>query len=364
MGFRQMAKRHNEPYRLYKRGEIYHAYISFISETGLRIQFRGSTGQILPEKAAQFCLKFIAEQEKKAKLRKGNDVEVSTDDAFVLFFENVGQYHNNSNDTYNKLKILLSYFPNNLSDICDADIMKFINDYRTNKRSNGTINRYLALLSAVINFCDDRHYKVPKLKISKYKLKEPAENIKYLKDWDEAQKIISKASPHLKPIIYTALYTGMRLGNILSLKWENIDFKNKTINISVKDRTKLGGKNHSIPLINHLEDILNELPKDSEFVFTYRGKQIKSIKTAWENIFYTRGGKETNYALTKKLRDPELPYKNFHTLRHTAGTWILKKTNNLKITKEILGHADIKTTLKYAHVLDDEKRNALNSVFE
>lgn len=359
-----MAKRHNEPYRLYKRGEIYHAYISYISESGIRIQFRGTTGEILPEKAAQFCLKFIAEQEKKAKLRSGNDVTISADEAFVLFFENVGNYHNNAQDTYNKLKILLTYFNKDISDICDDDIMQFINDYRSKKRSNGTINRYLALLSAVINFCDDRHYKVPRLKISKYKLKEPAENIKYLKDWDEAQTIIDKASPHLKPIIYTALYTGMRLGNILNLKWSNIDFKNKSISVTVKDRTKQGGKNHSIPLIAALENILKKLPKDSEFVFTYKGKQIKSIKTAWENIFYKRGDKETNYALTKELKDPELPYKNFHTLRHTAGTWILKKTNNLKITKEILGHADIKTTLKYAHVLDDEKRKALDSVFE
>jgi integrase len=156
----------------------------------------------------------------------------------------------------------------------------------------------------------------------------------------------------------------MRLGNILNLKWSNIDFKNKSINVTVKDRTKQGGKNHSIPLIAALENILKQLPKDNEFVFTYKGRQIKSIKTAWENIFYKRGDKETNYALTKELKDPELPYKNFHTLRHTAGTWILKKTNNLKITKEILGHADIKTTLKYAHVLDDEKRKALDSVFE
>ena len=358
-----MAKRHNEPYRLYKRGEIYHAYISFVSSSGERIHFRGSTGQILPEKAGQFCLNFIAEQQKKAKLRTGQEVEITTDQAFVLFFENVGQYHNNSKDTYNKLKILLSHFNKFLSQISDADIMDFINEYRSNHRSNGTINRYLDLLSAVINFCDDRGYHTPKLKISKYKLKEPAENIKYLKDWEEAQKIIDLASPHLKPIIYTALYTGMRLGNILNLKWSNIDFENKTINITVKDRTKQGGKNHSIPLINQLQEILHNLPKDSEFVFTYKGKPIKSIKTAWENIFYKRGDKETNYALTKELRNPELPYKNFHTLRHTAGTWILKKTNNLKITKEILGHADIKTTLKYAHVLDDEKRQALSKVF-
>jgi len=358
-----MAKRHNEPYRLYKRGQVYHAYISFVSSGGERVNFRGSTREILSEKASQFCLNFIAEQEKKSKLRIGKGVEISTDQAFTLFFENVGQYHNNSKDTYNKLKILLSYFNKNISDICDDDLMRFINDYRDHKRTNGTINRYLALLSAVINFCDDRGFIIPRLKISKYKLKEPAENIKYLKDWEEAQQIIDLAAPHLKPIIYTALYTGMRLGNILNLKWDNIDFINKTINITVKDRTKQGGKNHSIPLIPQLVQILHKLPQISEYVFTYKGKPIKSIKTAWENIFYKRGDKDTNWGLTKELRNPNLPYKNFHTLRHTAGTWILKKTNNLKITKEILGHADIKTTLKYAHVLDDEKRRALDSVF-
>ena len=64
------------------------------------------------------------------------------------------------------------------------------------------------------------------------------------------------------------------------------------------------------------------------------------------------------------LKDPALPYTNFHTLRHTAATWILKKTNNLKITQEILGHANITTTMKYAHVMSEEKRKALNSVFE
>lgn len=359
-----MAKKHNNPYRLYKRGEVYYAYISFVSASGDRIHFRGTTRQILPEKAAQFCLDFIAEQQKKAKLRSGQEVEITTDQAFVQFFENVGKYHNNAKDTFNKLKILLSHFNKNLSQISDADIMEFVNEYRNKHRSNGTINRYLALLSSVINFCDDRGYHIPKLKISKYKLKEPAENIKYLKDWEEAQQIIDLAAPHLKPIIYTALYTGMRLGNILSLKWSNIDFENNTINVTVKDRTKQGGKNHSIPLIPQLVQILHTLPRVGEYVFTYKGKPIKSIKTAWENIFYKRGGQETNYALTKELRNPALPYKNFHTLRHTAGTWILKKTNNLKITKEILGHADIKTTLKYAHVLDDEKRQALNKVFE
>ena len=117
----------------------------------------------------------------------------------------------------------------------------------------------------------------------------------------------------------------------------------------------------------------------------YKNKPIDNIKKAWAGIFYEfivadkvtkndvietreRKNKETGkmekVIYKRVLKDNNFPYINFHTLRHTAATWILKKTNNLRITKEILGHANINTTMKYAHVLDEEKRNALNAVFE
>lgn len=152
----------------------------------------------------------------------------------------------------------------------------------------------------------------------------------------------------------------MREGNILGLKWENIDFNNNTINLKVKDRCRQGGKNLAIPMIDKLRDIFLNIPRTNEYVFNFRNEPIKSIRSSWYSIFYKRDSKKR---FTKELKDPTLPYVNFHTLRHTAATWILRQTNNLRITKEILGHADIKTTLKYAHVLDSEKRDALNSVF-
>ena len=351
-----MAKQHNVPFRLYKRGEVYHAYISFIAADGTRINTRRTTGQIFPEKAAQWCLKFIEELNTKAKLAAGDTVDISAQKAFALFFENKARFYNSAIDTNRKLNILLQYFNKTLSQISDADILAFIKDYQNKNRTNGTINRYLFVLSAAIHYAAERGYRTPNIKFSRYKLKEKAENIKYLKNWEEAQKIIDAAAPHLKPIIYTALYTGMRLGNILNLKWENIDFINRTINITVKDRTTDGGKNLSVPMIEKLANILITLPKCSDYVFTYKGKRIGKIETAWHNVFYKPH--------TKELKNPELKYVNFHTLRHTAGTWILKQTGNLKITQQILGHADIKTTTKYAHVLDAEKRNALEEVFK
>ncbi len=356
-----MAKQHNQPFSLYKRGNIYHAYISFVASSGKRVQSRISTHQILPEKAAQYCLDYIEQIEKQIKLNTGhNEVEISCEEAFVLFFENIGKYHQNAKDTLLKLNTLLKYFNKKLSEITPQDIANYIQIYRNQGKKPSTINRNLTVLSSVINFCRDRNYHTPNIIIAKFKQKEPAENIKYLSDWSIAQKIIDNAAPHLKPIIYTALYTGMRKGNILGLKWDNLDFVSDTINIKVKDKNKIGGKNLSIPIIPQLKEILLQQPKVCEYIFTYKKKPIHNIDGAWRHIFYKRKDQRN---FSKELKDPDLPYINFHTLRHTAATWILKATNNLRITQEILGHANIKTTLKYAHVLDGEKRRALNAVF-
>lgn len=144
-------------------------------------------------------------------------------------------------------------------------------------------------------------------------------------------------------------------GDILGLMWENIDFATSTITIKVKDSTKEGGKRiHTIPIIPQLERILQAQPKINKYVFNYNGKPIADIKRSWHSIFYDHNG---------KLRDPSLPYTNFHTLRHTAVTWILKATGDIRLAQKIVGHQDIKTTARYAHVLDEDKRTGLIKTF-
>ena len=375
-----MAKKHAIPYRLYKRGDFYHAYISFVTETGERVQLRESTKRTTEYEASQYCLKRIADIQKKAHSRANGELQQLTiDEAFGKYYIEKGQYLTLPNQIFTRLNNLKqSLGVTYLNEISEENINDFIVTHRK-ELSNSTINRYLALLSVVLNTAENEwKVQTPHIKISRFKLKEPAENIKCLKDWQTAQKIIDNASSHLKPIIYTALYTGLRRANILGLKWDNIDFTSNTITLKVKDRTKAGGKIHTIPMIPQLAEILSKQPRINEYVFNFRGKKIESISRSWHFIFYKyvptkkiEQGDVIEYRLVKGkkipykrvLRDESLPYTNFHTLRHTAATWILKKTNNLRITKEILGHSDIKTTLKYAHVMDEEKRQALNQVF-
>lgn len=356
-----MAKRYDQPFRLFKRGEIYHAYFSFISE-GQRVRFRESTGTSNEQTASEYCLKRISEiQSKKHDRSSGQLPSITIAEAFTRFYEEKAQY-------YSQPKALLQRFiriKNNIGVkyLHELD-KKALGDYvhlRKKSVSNSTINRELAALSAIRTQARDYwELRINQARPFQFKQIEPAEHIKFLPDWDYAQKIIDKATPSLKPIIYTALYTGMRRGNILNLKWENINFIDNTISILVKDKNTLGGKNLTIPIVPQMRELLLEQPRINEYVFNRRGKPIKNINRDWYRIFYKE---DKSRKFTKELKDPELPYINFHALRHTAATWILRKTNNLRITKEILGHSNINTTMKYAHVLDAEKRDALNSVF-
>ena len=331
-------------YKLYQRGKTWWAYFSIPTKEGHQ-RFRCSTFSQDKREAELFCHQKIVELQTSSQ-PLGRQ-RLTLDEAFGIFYEINEHNYSRPLSVYKLLRRIKNDLPITYLDELNAVVLNQYVLYRQKYVKNATINKELAFISSALNKLELLGYEIPKIKPNKFKLKVPAENIKYLDSWETAQKIIDNAAEHLKPIIYIALYTGMRRGNILNLKWENIDFKNNTINIKVKDKNKDGGKNLSIPMIDKLKEILEQLPRCSDYVFTYKGQRIRDIKHSWHTA----------------LKNAEVPYTNFHTLRHTAATWILKKTGNIKLTQHILGHQDIKTTTKYAHILDDDKRIALEQVF-
>lgn len=245
------------------------------------------------------------------------------------------------------MQLIKSYLPKYLDELTP----QAINDYiliRKKKVKNATINKDLAFISAMLNKLDLLGYDIPKVKPQRFKLKIPAENVKYFDDIETVEKIVEAADDYFKPMIWTAVLTGMRRGNLLNLKWEELDFKNNLINILVKDRTTEGGRLVSIPMIPKLKEILLKQPKINEYVFNYKGHPISDYKKVWRRAIEKAGVK----------------YQNFHTLRHTTATWVLKETGNAFVAQKILGHKDIKTTMKYAHVLAEDKENALIKTFK
>lgn len=342
------GKTNVSPFRLFRRGKIWHVRFSFRAPSGRRIQLRESTFTTDKSAAERYAVRRFGELERKTRAQETGELEEYTlDKAFGRYMAESRQ-SDNSTAEY-RLKNLYSFFGNiKLSNITPDLLSRYVCE-RAAKVKASTVNRELNDLSAVLNRARNKWgVKTPKLSPLEFRLKTQDAEIKFIRSPEVFQAIENAAPEHLKPIIYTAVFTGLRKNNILNLKWSDIDFENDVITVKVKDRNFDGGRTFSVPVIPALKSILMSLPRVSEYVFTYRGRPIGSIKTAWRAIFKRTG----------------LPYIRFHDLRHTAATWILKRTGNLNLTKEILGHRNIATTLKYAHVLDEDKRKALEDAFE
>ena len=329
------------PYRLFKRGEYWHAYISFVVE-GHRVVIRESTGETEIENAQRYCNNRIN------AIRNSPAVthEITLDAACAKWWLEYGQNLASAKDMFIKIRRLLTILDKDrpLSQITKMDVNHLVATFTQSGCKGSTVNRFLCLLSAICSRAKNNWgCNIPDFKILSFRMKEPKENIKYFKDWQEVQKLIDNAMPHIRPIILTALYTGLRRMRVLTLKWEQINWDNNQIIYMGKD-----GNPHSVPMVAPLRELLLSLPRDNEYVFTYKGHHMTDIKKSWAKAF----------------EKADIPYRTFHTLRHTTATWLLRDTGNIRIVQGVLGHSNINVTTKYAHLVNNETQNALSHLFD
>lgn len=344
-----MPKKYNKlPYKLVIRGHIYHVHISTVV-AGQRLFIRESTHTADKRQAEEYALKRFTQIVEQAEYRFNPNKlkEFTINQAFGLYWEEVGQEHANADDTFNKLENLTKYFPENLiiSHITVDDISAFVRAKKQEGRKVATINRYLAMLSAILNLCKKRRVNVPEINVREFMRPEPFENIKYLPDWETVNKIVANAAEHFKPILLFALYSGLRISNVLNLKWS--DIKGDLYFVRVKDKNYKGGRLVAKHIYPPMQEILNTLPDCSDYVFTYKGEHIKRVNKAWNRALQRAG----------------LPHETLHTLRHTHATWYLTQTHDLKAVQQSLNHQSSRTTEKYAHLIDDAVYNEYMSVF-
>ena len=186
-----------------------------------------------------------------------------------------------------------------------------------------------------------------------------AENLKPLKVDNIKERFLTKQEEekllenctgtfaYLKPIIKCALLTGMRRGEILELRWSlNVDLKNRYINLLKTKNNKI----RNIPICNELMEILTELKQNaiSDYVFT--------------NPVTETGYKYLSKAFRSVCKKAEIKNLTFHGLRHTSATRMVAAGVDLVVVKEILGHADLKTTQRYAHPVPERKLKAIEAL--
>jgi integrase len=97
-----------------------------------------------------------------------------------------------------------------------------------------------------------------------------------------------------------------------------------------------------------------------EYVFTYVAKRTRGKLVKGRRYPITKSGLNTRWRRVKKAA--KLTGFRFHDFRHDVATKVLRETRNLKTVQKLLDHRDLKTTLRYAHVLDEEVGDAMEAV--
>jgi integrase len=211
---------------------------------------------------------------------------------------------------------------------------------------DSSVNRELTLLRAVLNRARDAWgADVARINWKRHRLLEPEHRTRYLQP-AEADRLLRVAPRHLAPIIRCALWTGLRLGNLLALDWSQIDLQQGAITVHVKSR-KPGGKVLTVPIGDPLRVMFEAMGAyTSGRVFRYMGRPIAKLRRSFATA----------------LRRAKIQNFRFHDLRHTAASWMIQGGTPLEVVRQVLGHEDIHTTLRYAHHSQDAQRKAIDAI--
>lgn len=183
-------------------------------------------------------------------------------------------------------------------------------------------------------------------------------------DTEEITRLISACPVHLREIVICALNTGMRRGEILTLKWSQI--RNGFIYL---EKTKTN-ESRQIPVNDTLAQLFKSIRKRqqlrSEYVFTYVncGEAMKNpLKNADSPKLLKCEGmpvSEVKNAFRTACRRAEIDDFRFHDLRHTFASQMILRGASLKVVQELLGHKNISMTMRYAHLSQEHKRESIN----
>lgn len=261
---------------------------------------------------------------------------------------------------------------------------KLLEQYQTERLNKGnkpsTVNRLQATLSHIFTkghewemLSEETLKRIRKVKL----LEENNRRLRYLSN-DECQALINHCDTHLKPIVIMALNTGMRRGEVLGLKWDQVDLKHGFI---LLDITK-NGERREIPINDTLRGILKGITRrlDIPWVFhdPHTGKPYRDVKrsfhTALKNAEKEKCSKcsyERQKTNSKSLGNcPQcgsevIMHKgikdfHFHDLRHTFASHLVMAGVDLTTVRELLGHKTLTMTLRYAHLAPTHKVKAVD----
>lgn len=284
--------------------------------------------------------------------------EVPTFDGFRDRFLTYSEVNNKPSTVYAKrwmLKLHLSPFfgSRKLAEIGPAEIEAFKAKKLAEGQSKRSINNHLTALRKVLSLAAEWDVipKAPKVKGFKVKYEYITEDQFF--SFDEAKRLVRAAPSEWRTFVIVALKTGLRVGELLALKWEDVDLVAGQIIVRRtlwcgQEGPPKGGSNRKVPLSDEAIAAL---------------KAHRHLKGPY--VFCDGAGNRLSHSMVKDVvpsacRKAQLAKRlTTHGLRHTFASHLVMRGVSLMAVKELLGHESVEMTLRYSHLSPDVKRDAV-----
>jgi integrase len=313
-------------------------------------RFHGSTGCT----SRRSALAYEARQRDDAVLPSKDRPPITLDEACGLYEEHAEALPSWSTIEYMTAALIAGLGGNRLlAEISQRELQVHFARRRSG-RSNASVNRELDNARAIWRRADKARFNVGEMPDwNALRLKVPRTDPRELSQSEEV-RLFAEMRADVADVCDFALKSGWRRAEVIGLRWSDCDMQARQAKTRIK-----GGDTIKRPLTPTLLALIANQPKVGPFVFTYVCKKTRGKRQKGERYKVTPTVLRS--AMADAKRDADIEGFRFHDFRHTRGTRIVRATGSLAAAKAALAHRSINTTLRYAHVLDEDVRNALDA---
>ena len=312
----------------------------------------GTFGVMKVEEARKIARKWLLEASEGKDPKEVDKTNVMLKDFFEVYLEHYANLKKKPSSIEEDKRLMRLHISPSFGKVCIKDITRAMitKHHQSMHATPHGANRMLALLSKMMNLAEKWEYRAlnsnPCRHIDRYKEKgrEVYLTMSKIEKIGLAIKELEKTeSPYILAAIKMLLFTGRRTSEILTLRWEYLDFENSKMHLP---ETKTGAK--TFHLSSTTKQLLFSLPSREGFVFksVVSGKRVTIVRHIWKKIC--------------KLAD--IDNVRVHDLRHTYASLAIHQGFSLPIISKMLGHTDTRTTERYAHLHDDPVNQAVDKI--
>lgn len=269
-----------------------------------------------------------------------------------------------ANQSFNSIKNTFAHLGDKrLSDITARDIQEWYTQKRKQGRAPATMSRtfmsFKAALTRAVEWELLDSHALDKVKLvtednTRVRYLSSEEESRLLNQLDERENKLRTSEDdqsyvdYVKPLVITAMHTGARKSELLSLSWEDVSFDNRYL--TVKAENAKSKKTRRIPLNGTVLHLLTQWRGQNPthtYVFTpHHRDSAPSIQYPWQRL----------------MKAADIVNFRFHDLRHHFASKLVMNGADLNTVRELLGHSDLKMTLRYAHLAPEHKAAAVNLI--